>query len=84
MLVDNRWRQCVYLSDQDVRTLRLLVERDFMVRLEGRGLPPYHARAQALLKRLAPLPDKALWYVPTSLKGPLRPAAPPRPPDTSE
>jgi hypothetical protein len=77
-------RQGVMLADTDVQNLRLLAERDFVVRIECRGLPTFVAHAQALLKRLTPVPGKDLWYAPTSLTGPLRPTSPPKPPGGSQ
>ena len=67
------------IAADDVRLLRTLAERDFSVSLVCPGLPTYHAHVKALLKRVLPVPGEPLWYVPTTLTGPLRQALPERP-----
>ena len=70
----DRYVKGVLITAEDVRLLRLLSARNIIVRLECAGLPTYHARVQQLLKRMIPVPGTELWYVPTTVTGPLRQA----------
>lgn len=72
----DRYVKGVLISAEDVRVLRLLSARNLLVRLESPGLPTYHAHIHQLLKRVVPVPGTDMWYVPTTVTGPLRQAGP--------
>ena len=81
ILHGNRTRDGLLISSADVTTLRLLADRDVAVSLECDGVIIYQAQVKALLRRLAYLADWKVWYVPTTLTGPLKPPLPPSPSD---
>ena len=70
--IGERYVKGVLISDEDVRLLRLLSSRDFSISLECLGQPTYHVRIRQLLKRIVPDRKARLWFVATTLTGPLR------------
>ena len=76
--VGNRERQGVLIRGDDIRLLRRLAGRDITIRVVCPGMRPYQANVKALLKRAVQVPGQQVWYVPTTLTGPLKPPAPPR------
>ena len=77
----NRTRNGVLITSEDLSTLRLLANRDLAVSLECDGVIIFQANVKALLRRTIYLADRNLWYVPTTLTGPLKPPLPPGPDD---
>jgi hypothetical protein len=69
----NRTRAGVLISNEDVRTLRLLTERDISVTFVCDGRPIYEGQVRLVLRRIVHLADRQLWYVPTTSTGPLKP-----------
>jgi hypothetical protein len=78
----NRIRAGVLISNDDVKILRLLTDRDISVTFVCDGRPLYEGQVRSLLRRIVFLPDRQLWYVPTTPTGPLKP--PRLPPLTTE
>jgi hypothetical protein len=78
----NRVRPGVLISTEDVKILRLLTDRDIGVTFVCDGRPVYEGQVRSLLRRIVLLPDRQLWYVPTTPTGPLKP--PRLPPVTTD
>lgn len=75
----NRTRNGVLITGEDIKTLRLLSDRDFTVSFVCQGVTIYQAQVKALLRRTVYLADRQEWYVPTTHTGPLKPPSlPPR------
>jgi hypothetical protein len=73
----SRVRSGLLISSSDLNTLRLLADRDVAVSLECNGVIIFQAQVKQLLQRVTYLADRELWFVPSSLTGPLRPPLPP-------
>jgi hypothetical protein len=71
-----RYNDGVFIHDADVRTLRLVADRNFIVKLVCPGQRTYQGRVKAMLKRLIRVPATQLWYLPTTMTGPLRQSPP--------
>ena len=67
-----RYMKELHIADDDVKLVRVLVERNINIRLECPGRRTYHFRLRPLLKRLLPGPTKATWRVRVSGTGSLR------------
>lgn len=74
--VGTQLQQGLLVSDADVRLLRLLTKRALVVVLRCPGLPLYQADIAPLLSSLRLVAGQGVWFVSTSLSGPLRQVAP--------
>jgi hypothetical protein len=66
-------RTGVLISNEDLRTLRLLSGRDISVTFVCDGRYLYEGEVKSLLRRAVHLPDRKLWYIPATSTGPLKP-----------
>ena len=69
----NSVRSGVFISNADVRLLRLLAKRDISVPFVCDGHLIYEGQVRSVLRSITRMGNLNLWYVPTGAHGPLRP-----------